>query len=74
MCKRISALAFTLLLLLTTSALLAQAPADGPVQMADDLRASGKIWVVVAVFITLILGIFVYLISLDRKISRLEKK
>lgn len=43
------------------------------VEMADGLRADGKFWVVVAVIGTVTLGIIIYLISLDRKISKLEK-
>jgi len=42
-------------------------------QMADGMRASGKIYVVVAVLLMILTGIFIYLIRLDRKISRLEK-
>lgn len=40
----------------------------------DVMRSSGKIYVVVAVVITILLGLFVYVFSLDRKISKLEKK
>ena len=42
-------------------------------QVATGLRSDGKIWVVMAVCITILVGLFVYLISLDRKISKLEK-
>jgi hypothetical protein len=42
-------------------------------QVATGLRSDGKIWVVMAVCITILVGLFVYVISLDRKISRLEK-
>lgn len=35
--------------------------------------SNGKLGVVVAVVITILIGIFLYLISLDQKISRLEK-
>jgi CcmD family protein len=42
--------------------------------MADDLRASGKIYVVVAVVAIIVAGLLAYLISLDRKVSRLEKE
>ena len=42
-------------------------------QVATGLRADGKIWVVMTVCITILVGLFVYVISLDRKISRLEK-
>ena len=51
----------------------AQQP-NPPVEMADTMRSNGKIFVVVAVIVTLFTGIIVYLVSLDRKISRLEKE
>ena len=35
--------------------------------------SNGKLGVVVAVVITILIGIFLYLISLDKKITRLEK-
>lgn len=44
------------------------------VEMADTMRSNGKIFVVVAVIVTLFAGIVLYLVSLDRKISRLEKE
>jgi CcmD family protein len=43
-------------------------------QMAELMRSNGKIYVVVAVLIIILGGLFIYLINLDRKISRLEKK
>lgn len=43
------------------------------VPMADGLRSEGKIYVVVAVILTIFAGIIFYLVRLDRKISRLEK-
>jgi CcmD family protein len=52
----------------------AQDSATGkPVEMADRLRADGKIYVVIAVLLTIFIGIIAYVIRLDRKISRLEK-
>ena len=42
-------------------------------RMADGMRANGKIYVVVTVLIIILSGLFIYLIRLDRKISRLEK-
>ncbi|MGZ3838268.1 MAG: CcmD family protein [Flavisolibacter sp.] len=44
------------------------------VEMADTMRQNGKIYVVVAVILTILAGIFLYLIRLDRKISKLEKE
>jgi ABC-type spermidine/putrescine transport system permease subunit II len=45
-----------------------------PVQMADTMRSNGKIYVVVAVIVTLFIGIVAYLITLDKKIAKLEKE
>lgn len=35
---------------------------------------NGKIYVVLAVVVVIVIGLFIYLFNLDRKISRLEKK
>jgi len=40
---------------------------------AKGLRADGKIYVVIAVLLTILCGLFFYIIRLDRKITRLEK-
>ncbi len=47
--------------------------AQQKVEMADTMRSSGKIYVVVAVCLTILIGLFIYLVFLDRKISRFEK-
>lgn len=44
------------------------------VEMADAMRENGKIYVVVAVILTIFAGIIIYLVRLDKKISRLEKE
>lgn len=44
------------------------------VEMADDLRASGKIYVVVLVVMTVFSGLMVYALLTDRKLQRLEKE
>lgn len=41
--------------------------------VATGLRANGKIYVVLAVALTILIGLIIYLVSLDRKISKLEK-
>jgi hypothetical protein len=43
-------------------------------EMADKLRSEGKIYVVVAMILIVLAGLIVYLIVIDRKISRLEKR
>jgi hypothetical protein len=46
---------------------------DAKPEMADVMRGNGKIYVVVAVCLTILIGLFIYVFLLDRKISRLEK-
>ena len=43
------------------------------VKMADMMKENGKIYVVIAVMLTILAGLVLYLIRLDRKISKLEK-
>lgn len=47
---------------------------DSGIDMADAMFQSGKIYVVVAVLSVIFIGIIIYLISLDKKISKLEKE
>lgn len=58
-------------LLVITNVAVAQQP---KVEMADAMRSNGKIYVVVAVASIIFAGIVVYLIIIDRKVSRLEKE
>jgi hypothetical protein len=58
-----------LIALLASANLFAQ-----EVEMADALRANGKIYVVVAVLSAMLAGVLFYVIRLDRKITRLEKE
>ncbi len=46
---------------------------NSTVEMADMMRSNGKIYVVVAVCLLILIGLFIYVMMLDRKISRLEK-
>lgn len=56
-------------------AAFAQAPAAQPtVEMADTLRADGKIWVVVGVFAIVTLGVLLYLFRLEGHVTKLEKR
>ena len=43
-------------------------------QMADAMRSNGKIYVVVAVLLVILAGLFLYLFQTDRKLTRLEQK
>jgi len=47
--------------------------AQNTIDMADTMRSNGKIYVVVGVISIIFIGIIVYLIRLDVKISKIEK-
>ncbi|MEO6731258.1 MAG: CcmD family protein [Ferruginibacter sp.] len=54
----------------TTNAVYAQSN-----EVAESgMRSNGKIYVVMAICITILAGLFLYLVSIDRKISRIEDK
>ena len=55
-------------LLLSTVAFAQDKP-----EMADMMRSNGKIYVVVAVCLTILIGLFIYVFIVDRKLSRMEK-
>lgn len=58
-----------LLVLLTMHSVLAQT-----VEMADKLRADGKIYVVLAVILIILFGLLGYLWSIDKKTKKLEEQ
>lgn len=43
------------------------------VSKTDVMRSNGKIFVVMAVVVIIMIGFFIYLISVDRKLGKLEK-
>jgi len=47
--------------------------AQSKVDMADTMRSNGKIYVVIAIILTILAGLIIYLIRIDRKISKIEK-
>jgi len=70
--KTISKIMLSFIALLFSGASIAQD--TDKIEMAKEMMASGKIYVVIAVLLLIFLGIVVYLISLDRKIGKLEKE
>jgi CcmD family protein len=74
MYKKICALVVLLFCEAMTLPLVAQDLAGTQqVEMADRFRAEGKIYVVVAVLGAILLGLILYVVRLDRKITKLEK-
>ncbi|TDQ13692.1 CcmD family protein [Algoriphagus boseongensis] len=46
---------------------------NNSVEMADQMRADGKIYVLVGIIVIIFVGITVYVVNTDRRISKLEK-
>ncbi len=59
----------TLFILLSSFSAFAQ-----QAEMADTMRSEGKIYVVVAILVLILLGLVGYLVLLDRKVTGIEKK
>ena len=60
--------------LLILLVLIASQVAHAQVEMADDFRGEGKIYVVIAIIMTLLVGFFYLLFRLDKKAKDLEKE
>ena len=71
--NKLSRLALALSLCMVTLLSFAQPVNTQPAEPADFMRSNGKIYVVVAVIVVIVAGLFVYLFNLDKKITRLEK-
>ena len=67
--KKISVLASLLLAYTTIFAQQGQ-----PVEMADAMRSSGKIYVVIATIAIIFVGLAIYLFSIDRRLKKIEKE
>ncbi|MCA6489353.1 MAG: CcmD family protein [Chitinophagaceae bacterium] len=67
----IKSIVIVIVSLFSSVALLAQ---ESAVQQENVFTSNGKLGVVVAVLVTILAGILFYLLSLDKKISQLEKK
>lgn len=65
----------TLLLLMAFTQLLASAQATVTTPASSDfMRSNGKIYLVMTIVVVIMSGLLLYVYSLDRKISKLEKK
>lgn len=65
---------FTFLATLFALSTQAQETAATNEATASVMRSNGKIYVVVAVVLTILFGLIAYVIRIDRKISKLEKE
>jgi len=63
---------FLILLLLMINGIAAFAQNNGP-EMADTLRSSGKIYVVISVICIIFAGLAIFLFTIDRRLKKIEK-
>lgn len=62
----------TLMLFLSTFFSFAQQTND--VEMADQMRSSGKIYVVIATIVIVFIGLAIYLFSIDQRLKKIERE
>ncbi len=70
--NQLTSLQFRLSLLITI--LLSPVLSGAQVEMADDFRGEGKIYVVIAIILIILVGIFYLLFRLDKRSRRLEEE
>ena len=62
------------ILFFLTALLMHQAAYAQDAEMADGMRANGKIYVVVGIILIVLVGLVVYLFMMDKKLTRIEKQ
>ncbi|HVB02766.1 MAG TPA: hypothetical protein VNE41_03510 [Chitinophagaceae bacterium] len=70
--NKLTAISFLTMAMMLPVTLMAQASGKGP-QMAGLMHRNGQIFVVVAVLVVIFAGIILFLVGMERKVSRLEK-
>jgi CcmD family protein len=53
---------------------MVQAQPGQDVEMADVMRSSGKIYVVIGTIVIVFAGLAIYLFSIDRRLKKIEKE
>ena len=69
--KKIRQLFLLICSLISTTIIQAQ---DNDANVGGLMRSNGRSYVVIAVMLTILAGLIIYLIRLDRKISKLERE
>ena len=64
---------FLILLGLTISHIAVFAQKTSGTDMADTMRSSGKIYVVIATIAIVFIGLAIYLFAIDRRLKKIEK-
>ena len=74
MIKRTLSLLAGLFLYLLPLFTMAQATENQRKYTAFDMRSNGKIYVLTACILVIMIGLIIYMVRLDRKITRVEKE
>ena len=74
MIKRTLSLLACLFLYLLPLFTMAQATENQRKYTAFDMRSNGKIYVLTACILVIMIGLIIYMVRLDRKITRVEKE
>ena len=71
--RKLKQLSIVLLLLLSSTIMYAQ---DGSKEstVGEFMRSNERAYVVIAVMLTILIGLFLYVMRLDRKITKLERE
>lgn len=65
---------FSLFILLLVTVFVQAQEGTAKTGFGETMRSSGRIYVVIAVILTILTGLILYLVRLDKKMSRLEKE
>ena len=65
---------FSLLLVLLVSIFVQAQEGTAKTGFGETMRSSGRIYVVIAVILTILIGLILYLVRLDKKMSKMEKE
>ena len=71
--KKLKAI-FSLSLLLLCTLIVHGQDASAKTGFGETMRSNGRIYVVVAVMLTILTGLILYLVRIDKKISKVEKE
>ncbi len=71
--KNLKATIFSIITLILTQT-YALSQVREKIEMADKFRADGKIYIVLAIILVILTGLFFYLIRIDRKVTKLEEQ
>ena len=71
--QRIRTTFYFFILVLSTIVVKAQG-GTAKTDFGETMRSNGRIYVVIAVILTILIGLILYVVRLDRKMSKMEKE